>query len=144
MRRDPFLDLHPKKVTAPRHIRLISEGGSSLAGSPGAVCLEPVQANQTCTTEPHHRDYRAATGACSPFSPPDNSLFTLASEHARELDKGSLPAVLRTRFEQQGIPLPDSAQVKVQHLGKVWYISAQDRMYSVRKRPACLTIYGAR
>lgn len=144
MRRDPFHDLHHKEAVHPRHIRLISEGGSSLAGSLGPLCLESIQANQPCTTEPHHGDSRAAAGAYSLFSSPDNSLFSVPSEHARELDKGLLPAVLRTRFEQQGISLPDDAGVQVQHLGKTWYISAQDRMYSVRKLSAHLTIYGAR
>jgi hypothetical protein len=75
------------------------------------------------------------------FFSPDNSLFSVPSEHASELDRGVVPAVLRTRFEQQRLALSERAGVRVQHAGRIWIISDQDRKYSVRKLAAHLTVY---
>ncbi|HBG07515.1 MAG: hypothetical protein A2075_03780 [Geobacteraceae bacterium GWC2_58_44] len=140
MSRVPFHDLHREKAMTP-HIRLISEGGNSLARSPGPICIDSIQVTQTCTTESQHMVYRSATGACTMFSSPDNSLFSVPSEHALELDRGLLPAVLRTRFEQQRIPLSDTACVRVEHPGRIWYLTDRDRNYSIRKLAANLTVY---
>ena len=144
MNRDVFNDLHYDKAADSRHIRLISEGGSSLARNPEPVCIDSIHITQTCTTESQHTVYRSATGPCTMFASPDNSLFSVPSEHARELDQGVVPAVLRTRFEQQGFPLSDSVRVEVQHAGRIWSISDADKNYSVRKLAAHLTVYRER
>lgn len=141
MSRDPFHDLHHEKYADSRHIRLISEGGSSPARTPGPVCIDSIQVTQTCTTESQHTVYRSATGACTMFSTPDNSLFSIPSEHVAELDQGLLPAVLRARFHQQGAPLSGSVQVNVEHAGRIWFISDQHGKYSIRKLAANLTVY---
>ena len=141
MSKDPFHDLHHEKVGDLRHIRLISEGGSSPARSPGPACIDSIQVSQTCTTESQHTVYRSATGACTMFSSPDHSLFSVSTEHARELNQGLLPGVLRSRFEQQGIALSDSARVEVQQAGRIWFISDQDSSYSVRKLASHLTVF---
>jgi hypothetical protein len=141
MSRENFQDLHLENSAEEQHIRLISEGGTSLIRSPKPVCIDSIQISQTCTTESHHATYRSVTGACTMFSPSDNVLFSIPSEHAQELDQGLLPAVLRSRFAQQGIPLPESAEVRVHRPGRIWYISDQQRRFPVRKLAAHLTIY---
>lgn len=141
MNLNPFHDLQSNHATRPRHIRLISEGGNSLARSPEPICMESIQVNQTCTTESHHMAYRATTGACSMFCLPDTSLFSVPAELAEHLDKGSIPAVLRIRFQQQRISLSDAARVEVQHRGRIWFINDQGRKYPVRKLAARLTIF---
>jgi hypothetical protein len=137
---NPFHDLHRNRNHT-RHVRLISEGGNTISRSPGPVCIDTIQVAQTCTTESHHAHYRTTAGACSMFTLPDNSLFSIPCEHALELDNGSLPAVLRSRFEQRGLALSDSATIEVRHSGRIWFISDQGRKYSVRKLAARLTVF---
>ena len=141
MSKNPFHDLHHEKAGDLRHIRLISEGGSSLPRSPGPACIDSIQVSQTCTTESQHTVYRSATGACTMFSTPDNSLFSVPTEHAHELNQGLLPAVLLSRFEQQGIALSVSARVNVHQADRIWFISDQDSRYSIRKLASHLTVY---
>jgi hypothetical protein len=141
MSRENFQDLHLENPQEEQHIRLISEGGSSLIRSPKPVCIDSIQVSQTCTTESHHAGYRSATGACTMFSQSANALFSVPCEHAQELDEGLLPAVLRARFVQHGVALTDAAQVTIQMPGRIWYICQQNCRYSVRKLAAHLTVY---
>jgi hypothetical protein len=141
MSKDPFHDLHHEIAPDTRHIRLISEGGTSLTRSPEPSCIDSIQVSHTCTTESQHTVYRSATGACTIFSSQDNSLFSIPSELAQELDENRLPAVLRARFEQQRLPLSDAAEISVQHPGRIWFITDQEKRYSVRKLAAHLTVY---
>jgi hypothetical protein len=138
---NPFHDLQSKRATRTPHIRLISEGGNSLARSPEPVCIESIQVSHTCTTESHHMAYRSTTGACSMFCLPDTSLFSVPFEQALQLDKGLIPGLLRSRFKQQALPLSDAARVDVHHPGRIWFINDQDRKYAVRKLGGRLTIY---
>jgi|GEM_PF-3202543 len=141
MSRHPFDDrLHAKAADAD-DIRLISEGGCSPTKSPGPVCIDSIQVTHNCTTESQHTSYRSATGACTMFAAPDTSIFSVSPEHASELDKGAIPDVIRTRFEQHGVPLSDRARVSVQQLRKIWVISDQDDRYSIRKLAQNLTVY---
>lgn len=141
MSRDRFHDLHHENAPYTQHIRLISEGGSSLARSPGPICIDSIQVSQTCTMESQHTVYRSATGACALFSSPDTSLFSVPSEFAQELDQGLVPTLLRIRLTQQGLPLGEGAQVDVKIAGSIWFICDQERKYPVRKLASHLTIY---
>ena len=141
MNRDNFQDLHLEHSAEEQHIRLISEGGSSLIRSPKPVCIDSIQVTQTCTTESQHPSYRSGAGACAIFSQSVNALFSIPCEHAQELDQGVVPEVLRARFVQQGIPLSPSPQVQVRRPGRIWYICEQYCRFSVRKLAAHLTVY---
>jgi hypothetical protein len=141
MSRDRFHDLHQEKAGDSDHIRLISEGGNSRSRSPTPSCIDSIQVTQNCTTESQHTVYRSATGACTMFSAPDNSLFSVPEEHAQELDLGKVPVVLRTRLKQQGLPLAEAAEVKVLHPGRIWYISDRHKTYSVRKLASHFTVF---
>jgi hypothetical protein len=136
-----FRDVHHEKSTDQLHIRLISEGGSSVVGTPGPVCIESIQVTQTCTSESQHTVYRSATGACTMFSSPDTSLFSLPSSNAVDLDDASIPHILLTRFDQQGVPLSAEARIIVKHTGKIWAVSDQGRTYTIRKLAESLTVY---
>lgn len=141
MSREYFRDLHQERSADTRHIRLISEGGSSPAWSPGPVCIDSIQVTQSCTTESHHTVYRSATGACTMFASPDTALFSVPSRHAAELDQEKIPAVLRNRFRQQKAPLSEKARAIIKDSGRVWSISDRDRRYSVRRVAERLTVY---
>ncbi len=141
MSQHPFQDLQRKRAGHSRHIRLISEGGSSIAKSPLPQCIDSIQVNHTCTTESHHLASRTGVGACSMFSLPDSSLFSVPSEQAAQLDQGLISPVLRSRFIQQGITLSERVQVEVRHPGRIWFIRDQDGKYSVRRLPSRLTVY---
>ena len=138
---NPFQDLQCQEAGHALHIRLISEGGNSLARSPAAIGIDSIQISHTCTSESPHMACHSITGACSLFSLPDNSLFSVPGEQALQLDQGLIPALLRCRFQQQGIRLSDGARVEVQHPGRIWLINDQERKYAVRKLLARLTIY---
>jgi hypothetical protein len=138
MSSDAFHDFHRERSTTPEHIRLISEGGSSLARSPGPICIDSIQVTQTCTTESQHMVYRSTSGS---NNLPDNPLFSAPAEYAMELDKGLLPAVLHSRFKQQNQPLSESAYVSVHNPGRIWVITDRDRKYSIRNLQSRLTIY---
>jgi hypothetical protein len=141
MSRDPFRDIPNEKAPDSQHFRLISEGGCTLSKSPQPVCIDSIQVSQTCTTESRHTVYRSATGACTMFPLPDHSLFSVPPEHATELDLAMVPSVLRTRFEQQGIPLSSGVLVEVQLAGRIWFISDQHGKYSIRKLASHLTVF---
>lgn len=138
MSSDAFHDFHRERSTTPEHIRLISEGGSSLARSPGPLCIDSIQVTQTCTTESQHVVYRSTSGS---YNMPDNSLFSAPAEYSMELDKGLLPAVLHSRFKQQNQPLSESAYLTVHNPGRIWVITDRDRKYSIRHLQSRLTIY---
>jgi len=140
MNRNPFHDLQRKRPGHSRHVRLISEGGTSLAKSPPPLCIDSIQAGLTLTTESHHQPYRATTSAYSMFSLPD-SLFSVPLEDAAQLDQGVIPALVAGRFQQQGLPLSPAAQVDVHHAGRIWYLRDHDRRYTVRRLPSRLTVY---
>jgi len=141
MSRDRFQDLHREKAAGPEHIRLISEGGHSLARSPRPICIDSIQVTQSCTTESQHIVYRSVTGACTMLSSPNHALFSFSLENAGDLDRGVLPAVLRARFEQQRMPLSDSACLSVQRPGRIWFLTDLGRRYSIRKLAAYLTVF---
>ncbi len=138
--RDPFHDLHHQEAGATSHIRLISEGGSSHARSPEMVCIDSIQATQSCPTETQHTVYRSAT-ACSIAAPEETSLCSLAAEHAQELDNESIPDVLRHRLERLGNALTAGARVSVKHPGTLWRIVDQGCTYSVRRVAARIAVY---
>jgi hypothetical protein len=138
MSSDAFHDFHRERSTTPEHIRLISEGGSSLARSPGPLCIDSIQVTQTCTTESQHMVYRSTTGS---YNLPDNSLFSAPAEYAVELDRGLLPEVLHSRFQQQNQTLSENACVTVHNPGRIWVITDRDRKYSIRNLQSRLTIY---
>ena len=138
MSKEPFHDLHHEKVSDCGQIGLISEGGSSLARTPGHLCINSIQTSHTCTMEPRHC---CTAGACTLYSSPDNSLFSVPCGLAAELDSGSIPAVLRSRFAQRGIPLSEGARLEVQHTDRIWLIMDGDSKYSIKKLAARLAIY---
>jgi hypothetical protein len=140
MNRNPFHDLQRKRPGHSRHVRLISEGGNSLAKSPLPLCIDSIQASQACTTESHHLPYRATTGAYSMFSLPD-SLFSVPLEDAKLLDQGLIPELITSRCQQRGISLSSAARVDVHHAGRVWYLRDQERSYTIRRLPSRLTVY---
>lgn len=141
MSRDRFDGLHRQNGAGPEHIRLISEGGA-LSRSPRPLCIDSIQVTQTCTTESQHTAYRS-TAPRTIFSVPDNSLFSIPSEHAEELDGGSLPGVLRTRFEQQRTALSDTTALIVQIPGRIWLLLDQGNRYFIRKVAHQLTVFRA-
>jgi len=140
MSRDPFHDLHHKEAGTSPHIRLISEGGNCLAKSPIPVCIDSIQATQTCTTESQHTVYCSAAACTTTVAPHYHALLCVPSWHAAELDKELIPDVLRHRLEQLGNHLTPAAQVKVRHAGRLWYISDQSRHYTVRRLAASLSV----
>jgi len=141
MSRDPFHDFLREKISDNGQASLLSEGGSSLARTPEPLCIDSIQVSHTCTTESRHIAYRCTAGACTLFSSPDNSLFSVPCGVAAELDSVSIPAVLRARFEQRGVPLSEGARLEVQQAGRTWLITDKDSRYSVRRSAARLTVY---
>ena len=144
MSRDRFLGLQHQESAGPEHIRLISEGGNSLARSPRPLCIDSIQVTQTCTTESRHLVYPSGAGACNLFAASDSSLFSVPAEHAGSLDQGSIPAVLRARFVQQKTPLSDTPCLVIQHPGRLWFLTDNGRKYSIRKLSAQLTVFAER
>lgn len=142
MSRDPFEDLHHKETGAFQHIRLISEGGHSLAKSPRPVCIDSIQATQTCTTESQHALYRSAT-SCGLHPAEENLMFSVPRKHAVELDQQRIPELLRHRLEQQGSRLTGEAKVEIRSAGRAWSISDHGLTYSVRKHSDVLAVYRA-
>lgn len=139
--RDPFNDLHHNECGASSHIRLISEGGSSHAGSPQVVCIDSIQATHTCTTESQHTVYRSAT-ACSVAAPRETSLCWVQAALAGELDQGVIPRVLRHRLQLAGVPLlAAAARVNVRAPGRLWYISDEGRTFTLRRIAARIAVY---
>lgn len=141
MSRDPFHDFLREKVSGSCQVCLLSEGGSSLARTPGPLCSDWIQVNPTCTVQSHHIAYRCTAGACTLFSSPDNSLFSVPCGVAAELDSFSIPAVLRARFEQRGVPLSEGARLEVLQAGRSWLITDEHSRYSVRRSAARLAVY---
>lgn len=139
MSRDRFLDLQHQETAGPEHIRLISEGGKSLARSPRPLCIDSIQVTQTCTTESRHLVY--PSGACNIFPLPDTSLFSVPAEHAELLDRGSLPDLLRARFCQQKTEISENACLIIQHPGRLWLLTDNGRTYSIRKLAAQLAVF---
>ena len=137
-------DLQRKELNLVRHGRSVSEGDSFLARNSGPICIDSIQVSKTCTTESQRVAARSTTGGCSMFSLPDSSLFCVPAERSRQLDACSIPAVLRARFQQQGMPLSDRARVEVKQMGKAWFINDQGSKYSVRKLAQWLTIYNSK
>ncbi|HBA88050.1 MAG TPA: hypothetical protein DCZ75_08700 [Geobacter sp.] len=121
-------------------MRVISEGGGSLARSPRPVCIDSIQATQTCTTESQHALYRSPT-ACSSAATADNLLFSVPVAHAEELDHQLIPDLLRHRLERRGDRLGTLAQVEVRDPGRLWCICDEGRSYSIRKLTARLAVY---
>jgi len=140
MNRDPFHDFPREKISDSCQICLLSEGGSSLARTPGPLCIDSIQVNPTCTAESHVA-YRCTAGACTLLSIPDNSLFSVPCGVAAELDSFSIPAVLRARFEQRGVPLSEGARLEVLQTGRTWLITDEHSRYSVRRSAARLVVY---
>lgn len=141
--RDPFHDLRHADTGASSHIRLISEGGSTHARSPELVCIDSIQATQTCTTEAHHTVYRAQA-ACSISLPGEAPICTVSAGHAGDLDREQVPEVLRQRLERLGHGLTPAARVSQRTPGRLWCISDQDRCYSVRKMASRIAIFSER
>lgn len=138
--RDPFHDLHHQEATITSHIRLISEGGSSHAGSLELVCIDSIHATQTCTTESQHSGYRSAT-ACNAATPLEVSLCSIGVEHAEELDEKLIPEVLRQRLERLGNALGDGAKVSVRQPGRLWSLQDAQRNFSVRRLSSRIAVY---
>lgn len=138
--RNPFHDLHHQESGATSHIRLISEGGSTNARAPEMVCIDSIQATQTCTTESQHTTYRSGA-ACSTALPREPSLCCLGLEYADALDKESLPDLLRHRLARSGSPLTSGARVSVRQVGRSWHIEDDGRAYTVRRVVTRLAVY---
>ena len=138
--RDPFHDLHHQEAGAASHIRLISEGGSSHARSPEMVCIDSIQATHPYPSETQHTVYRSGT-ACSIADPRENALCCLAAEHAQELDRESIPDLLRHRLERLGSRLTPGARVSVGRPGRIWRINDQGCTYSLRMLAARIAVY---
>jgi len=141
MRRYPCHDLFRDNSHHADHIRLVSEGGSSLASSRVPIGIDVVPAILNGSSEPRHSLCHNVTVACPMLSAPDCYLFSVSAELARELDQGCLPGVLRVRFEQQGVPLTDQARVQVERAERYWTIDDRDGRFSVRKRARSLIVY---
>lgn len=143
MSRDPFHDFVRENISHSCQVCLLSEGGCSLSRTPGSLCIDSIRLNHTCTAESRHIAYRCTAGACTLFSSPDNSLFSVPSVVAAELDSFSIPAVLRARFEQRGVPLSEGARLEVLQAGRTWLITDKESRYSVRRSAARLSVYPA-
>lgn len=138
--RDPFHDLRHNHAGAISHIRLISEGGNSHAGSPEPVCIDSIQATHSCTTESQHTVYRSAT-AIGTATASEALLCCLAAEHAADLDRELVPGMLRQRLERLGITLSPAARVNVRHPGRLWCVTDEGASYSVTKEAARLAVH---
>lgn len=137
--RDPFHDLHHQESAGSSHIRLISEGGNSHARTPDLICIDSIQATQTCTTESQHTVYRSAT-ACNMAASHGTSLCSLAADHALELDNGLIPELLRHRLDQIGRRLGAGARLSVRDPGRLWCLTDNDRVYSLRRGAARIAV----
>ena len=140
MSRNPFQDLQGRRGEHDRRSRLISEGGDSHAGNGASFCRESSPSRQTCSSESLHPAYRSTTGACSMFGLPDSTLFSVPRVQAEQLDKGSIPTLLRDRFRRLGVALSDGARVQVRQSGRIWSIIDRDGRYAVRKLCAHLIV----
>jgi hypothetical protein len=139
MSRHPFDD-RLEKPAENNSIRLISEGGNSLARSPEPVCFETMQVVHTCTTESQHT-YRSSSGICTRSPSSDSALFSVPLEHASALDQGGIPEGVRRGFKQQGFPLSETASITVQQPERAWAISDRDRSYTIKKFATSLAVY---
>lgn len=77
--------------------------------------------------------------------PPDawrcEFLLNVGSHFRAELDEGRLSAVLRQVFQDQGIDLPDDAQVSKVLQGNEWSIAAGSKTYTVRLEDRDVCVY---
>lgn len=136
--RDPFHDLHHHETGSTSHIRLISEGGRSHARSPELVCIDSIQATQSCTSEAQHTVYPANAQTSAPPEPP---LCSLPAEHASALDAEALPPLLRQRLQLLGVLLPPGLCVTVQDPGRLWHFESGGRSYSARRVAGRIAVY---
>ena len=81
------------------------------------------------------------SGSYTSLPPNDQFLFSLALEHAPELNQGHLPDSLRHEFKSKGITLSPTARLNVMHVGKLWFITDKEQRYSVRMVPTMLYVY---
>ena len=138
MSQDESSGNNPKSL---QHFKLISEGGGYRNGSPGPLsCNDALWAVRDCTTESQKDIWRRAQG-CATVPSDDQFMFTLPLEHAPDLDQGVIPESLRHGFKDQGVALSKTAELSIQHAGKIWLITDKEHKYSVRMLPTHLFVY---
>ena len=103
------------------------------------VCIDSIQATQNCTTETQHSVFPATVGAGPVL--PDSAVCTLPQEHAEELDREVLPALLRQRLQLLHLPLSPTAAVSVRDRGRQWQVADESCSYSVRLAGARIAVY---
>ena len=70
MSNDDIKDAPPKDPKQYQHFKLVSEGGTHLAKSPGGggpgegQCLNTIEVLKNCATDVRKADYRATTPSC--------------------------------------------------------------------------------
>jgi hypothetical protein len=140
----------PKEAQSLQHFKLISEGGSNVAFSPGPgvcppvskpVCTDVRSAINDCTTDSMKRQSQANAQNYTHLPPQDQFLFSLDPGNAQELNQGIIPAAVRKEFKSKGVPLSETARLNVMHVGKIWFITDNEKRYSVREVPTLLYVY---
>jgi hypothetical protein len=140
----------PREVPSHQHFKLISEGGSNVAFSPGPgvcppigkpACTDVRSAINDCTTDTMKRQSQANAQNFANLPPHDQFLFSLDPGNSAELNQGIIPAAVRKEFKSKGVPLSDTARLNVMHVGKIWFITDNDQRYSVREVPTMLYVY---
>lgn len=135
--RDPFHDLHHHETGSTSHIRLISEGGGTQARSPEMVCIDSLQATHPCATEAQHTVYRPTTSTVAP----GNALCSIPAEHASDLDRETLPGLLRQRLQLVGVELGPTASLTVSEAGRFWHLHDGQHCYAVRRVAARIAVF---
>ena len=135
--RDPFHDLHHHETGSTSHIRLISEGGGTQARSPEMVCIDSLQATHPCATEAQHAVYRPTTSTVAT----ENALCSIPAEHSPELDRETLPGLLRQRLQLVGVEIGPAATLTVSEAGKSWHIQDGPHCYAVRRVAARIAVF---
>jgi hypothetical protein len=134
----------PKHSQKYHHFKVVSEGGSYLAESPGGTpaCQSQQQIFMQCQSPTMTREFaNFMSGSYTTLPPSDRFLFSLPLEHAPELDQGHIPESLRQEFKSKGIPLSPTTRLNVMHVGKIWFITDKERRYYVRMVPTMLYVY---
>lgn len=123
-----------------QHFKLISEGGSYIAGGgPRPGCPSTIEATKNCRTQKAKGNWKAATGRC--LGPIDDIHLFDVRTLLSDLDQYIIVVELRQEFEKNGIKLSDNAAVSIEQKGSIWFIIDEKKRYTIRKVKGNFKVY---
>jgi hypothetical protein len=132
----------PERPNDFQHFKLISEGGTHRAQSPGTLsCQDALWNVRDCTTTEMKDVWRRSQSGCSSVPADDRFMFTLPLQHVPDLDQGKVSDSLRREFKENGITLSGNTGLTIEHMGRIWLINDKEHRYSVRMLPTNLFVY---